>query len=678
MVEISLTLSILISLVIAALITLFQYGKFKRKGGIYLWMAILRFLALFCVILLLFNPKIRNSTIYTEKPGLTILVDNSSSIADLGYDSISKDALEQLIQDKALQQRFDIETLAFDSQLKPIDSLDYNAGQTNLFNALKLSSQPNLANHKAIVLLSDGNQTIGKDFMYALEQDSTAYVYPIVMGDSTTALDFNIGRINANKYVYLNNIYPVEVFVNYQANEPAQTKVGIYEGDRLLKSKAVNFDGNQSIQLVNFEIEATKTGLHSLNVTVQAHPLEKNTLNNSKSFAIEVIDQKSRIAILSTVVHPDLGALKNTIESNAFRQVQMFDPTKDEVNLEEFELFILYQPNDQFKTIINRLEQEERNYWLIGGADTQWEFLNSLELGFLKNSQYQLEEIFPLENTGFNMFGVGEMNFENIPPLTHQMGSLDLIATPEILLYQQVAGVETMEPLLMVFENNNRKSAILAAEGIWRWRASSYLNTDSNIQFDSYIGNLIQYLSSSKVRKRLEVTHELYYYENAEIIVRADYYDKNYRLQPNGKLSIVLSDVNSDLLVEFPMVNKGGHYEVDLGGLAPSVYDYTVSVASQALTETGRLQILPFEVEKQFVNPNIKKLNQLANKYQGSLYFPDQIDELKSHLSSSKSYLPVQKITQNIVPLIHWKWLLAMAILFLSGEWFLRKYNGLI
>lgn len=678
MVEISLTLSILISLVIALFITLFQYGQFKRKGGIYLWMALLRFLALFCVILLLCNPKIRSNKVYIEKPLLTILVDNSSSIADLGYDSISRGILDELSQDKTLQQRFDIETLVFDNQLKPLDSLHYESDQTNVFKALKLSSQSNKVNHSAVVLLSDGNQTIGKDYLYALEQDSTTAVYPIVMGDSTTAIDFNIGRINVNKYVYLKNKFPVEIFVNYQSNEPTQTKVSVYEGEGLLKSTVVKFDGNTSTQLVNFEIEATKTGLQSLSVVVQAHPLEKNTLNNSKSFAIEVIDQKSRIAILSTMVHPDLGALKRTIESNSYREVKLFDPTKDQVNLEEFELFILYQPNDRFKAIINQLERDQRNYWLIGGADTQWEFLNTLELGYLKRPEYQLEDVLPLENTSFSMFGVGEMSFENMPPLVHQMGDLDLISTPEILLFQQVAGVATMEPLLMVFEDPNQKRAILSAEGIWRWRTSSYIHTDTNEQFDSYFGNLIQYLSSSKSRKRLEVNHQPYYYENSMSIIRAYYYDKNYRLQPNAQLNIVLNAINSNRCIELPMVNKGGTYEVNLGGLAPSIYDYTVRVASQDLSETGRLQILPFELEKQFVNPNIKKLNQLANKYQGTLYFANQIQELKSHLSSSKSYLPTQKIHQKIVPLIHWKWLLALAVLFLSGEWFLRKYNGLI
>src|SRR5690606_38920762 len=121
----------------------------------------------------------------TEKPSLTLLVDNSSSIADLGYDKIASQLLNELSQDNSLSNSFDIQILVFDAKLKPKDSLQFNGTQTNIFNALKHLTEPRTTNPRAIVLLTDGNQTIGKDYMYAIDQDSTTRVYPIVMGDST-------------------------------------------------------------------------------------------------------------------------------------------------------------------------------------------------------------------------------------------------------------------------------------------------------------------------------------------------------------------------------------------------------------------------------------------------------------------------------------------------------------
>src|SRR5690606_11403473 len=240
------------------------------------------------------------------------------------------------------------------------DSLKYNGKHTNIYKALQLSLEPNYHNPNAIVLLSDGNQTIGRDFIYALDKDSLTAVYPVVMGDSTTALDLSIGRLNTNKYVYQNNKFPIEIFVNYQADEPLQSNVSIYQDNRLLDSQAVKFDRGTSVQLMNFEIEAKTPGLNSYRVTVQSDPRERNTLNNSKSFAVEVIDQKSTIAIISTVVHPDLGALKKSIASNEYRNVKLLNPTKDPINLEEFEMCILYQPNANFQSVIEQLQRDRR------------------------------------------------------------------------------------------------------------------------------------------------------------------------------------------------------------------------------------------------------------------------------------------------------------------------------
>lgn len=678
MAEISLPFSIFIALVIALGITIFQYVQFKRKGRIYLVMAIFRFLALFSIVLLLCNPNIPSNDVYTEKSKLTLLIDNSSSIADSGYDSISKKLVESLVEDKSLQQRFDINALVFDQKFKPLDSLQYNGKQTNLYKALKLPSESKSTNKQAIVLLSDGNQTIGMDYLYAVERDSSTIIYPILMGDSTITKDFSIGALNVNKYVYLKNKFPVEVFVNYQGAGPVGTKINIYDQDKLLKSMDLKFDATTTTRTVNFEIEATKIGLQSFNVEVQALTEEKNTQNNRKSFAIDVIDQKSNVAIVSTILHPDLGAIKNSIASNEFREVKILDPSEKKIQVKDFELFILYQPNESFKTLMQQLQRDKRNYWIIAGVDTQWEFLNTLDMGFIKTPQDQQEEVLPVENSAFNMFGLPQLDIDHLPPLSNQMGTLDLVDTPHVILHQKVAGVDTMEPLLMVFEDADHKRAILEGEGIWRWRASSYLDAESHQQFDSYIGHLIQYLSHSSPRKRLEINHESFYYENSSIEITATYYDKNYRLQTNARLILAIQQLNSDKQMEFPMVNTGNFYQADLSGLAPGNYKYTLKVSSEDISETGSFRILPFQIEKQFVNPNIKKLKQLANQYQGKLFFPEDIDNLKAQLTSSNTYVPVQKVKENIVPLINWKWLLVLAVSCLIGEWFLRKYNGLI
>jgi len=78
------------------------------------------------------------------------------------------------------------------------------------------------------------------------------------------------------------------------------------------------------------------------------------------------------------------------------------------------------------------------------------------------------------------------------------------------------------------------------------------------------------------------------------------------------------------------------------------------------------------------LNANVTKLQQVATNSKGSIYFIKNTDSLIPNLLNDSRYSIVQKSTKNVVPLIDFKYLLALIALSLSIEWFLRKYNGLI
>jgi hypothetical protein len=96
------------------------------------------------------------------------------------------------------------------------------------------------------------------------------------------------------------------------------------------------------------------------------------------------------------------------------------------------------------------------------------------------------------------------------------------------------------------------------------------------------------------------------------------------------------------------------------------------------LSKSGEIKILEFNIEQQFLNANAKKLQSLANLTQGKSYFVDQTGTLFYDLINDKRFQITQKSTKNIVPLLNFKILLALLVLSLSLEWFIRKYNGLI
>ena len=50
---------------------------------------------------------------------------------------------------------------------------------------------------------------------------------------------------------------------------------------------------------------------------------QKNKTNNSKFFAVEILDQRSEIALITDISHPDISVLKRSIEVNEQRKVKV-------------------------------------------------------------------------------------------------------------------------------------------------------------------------------------------------------------------------------------------------------------------------------------------------------------------------------------------------------------------
>ncbi|MEL4308427.1 vWA domain-containing protein [Joostella sp. CR20] len=675
MIEIHHVLYLLGAAVIALLVSLFLYFK-KGKKQQFISLAILRFISVFTILVLLLNFQFTSKTYDTILPTLSVLVDNSSSIKTLNFDKKAQQFLEEISEDKDLHNKFSVETYSFSSDLSNHDSLDFTGYQTNITKAIQALERVHRNTNNAIVLLSDGNQTFGADYQYA-SKGFKAPVFPLVLGDSTTYVDLKISQLNVNKYAYFKNKFPIEIFITAEGNTDVNSVVKIFNGSQLLFSEKVSFSPENTSAIINTELFADKIGIQTLKVVVEPISEEKNTENNTKFFAIEVIDQKSKIAIVTDVRHPDIGALKQTIESNEFRTATIVD-VRDFKGLQDYQLFILYQPTTAFKAVIEQLKSQQQNYWIVTGLDTNWQFLNAMELGFTYNSEGGVEDFLPAFNPNFQTFSTEDINFSAFPPLEESLGTLSFFEENQDLLFKRIGAINTDESLLTTFENGEQKAAILLGEGIWKWRAASFLANESNEAFDTYFGKLLQYLSSKKRRERLTVNYESFYDGSKAVKIQASFFDKNYELNKNASLEISVKNKNTTTSKTFPMLYSGNMYEVDLNSLAAGDYEFTVSVPAENIKASGNFTILKYDVEQQFVNPDVKRLQILADNTSGTMFYYHDFLELKEQLLADDRFQTVQKEKLTKEPLIDWQWLLGILVLSLSVEWFLRKYYGLI
>ncbi|SNY99856.1 VWA domain-containing protein [Flagellimonas pacifica] len=676
--EIKTVLLIILAAIVALTVVVYQYFyKNSKKGQLKVILAGLRFIALFSALLLLVNPKFTKQDYFLEKANLILLVDDSESILEATDKNTITDKVNKVVADEKLNNRFEIQQYAFGTKLQQVDSLNFEWKNTDIEKALSTTDEIFANNTNAIVLFTDGNQTLGRDYAFtSLSGDLS--VYPVIVGDTTTYEDISIGLVNSNTYAFLKNKFPVEATVFYNGTKSISKTLTIAVNGELVHRERLTFGANENSKTVTKLIEAKSIGVKSIKIEMEPLDNEKNKFNNSKQTAVEVIDEKTNVAIISDMSHPDIGALKKSIETNEQRSVSILKPTVAEDRLATVDLFILYQPNHKFKSVYDFIAKSKSNSFTICGTKTNWGFLNQAQENFFKENYNQNEEILPVLNSAFGVFGLGNFEVKDFPPLENNFGSIELKKNGETILYQKIKGIELDNPLFSIFVEGKQKEAILFGENIWKWRVQSYRNDQNFENFDDFIGKLMVYLSSNDQRSRLELDFPLIFANTSVARIRASYFDESYSFDSDANIKITVKDSANDFSRESPMLLKRSFFEVDLSDLEAGDYVFTVTVEGENLKRSGSFKILDFNPEKQMISANYNKLQRLAINTNGKVYFPEDIDLLISDLSKSEQYTPIQKSKQNVVSLIDFKVLLGLIVLALSLEWFIRKYNGLI
>jgi hypothetical protein len=497
------------------------------------------------------------------------------------------------------------------------------------------------------------------------------------VGDTTTYLDLKVTQLNVNKYAFHKNKYPVEVFLNYSGTKSINASFKITQGNSVLNEQTVAFSPSKKSATLNVLLPANSVGLQILKATVSSKEQEKNTYNNTKNFAVEVIDQKTEVALIADIAHPDLGAIKRAIETNAQRKVTILKPNQVS-SLENYNILILYQPTVAFKAVFEKNTNAKINSWIITGNDTDFNFLNQNQTQFVFKMSSQKEDFLASYNSQFNLFSLDNIGFEQFPPLENPFGTITSKGNVNTLLSSTIRNIATNQPLLTFNEEQGKRSAYLFGENIWKWRADNYLTKKDFTDFDIFLDKTIQYLASNNARKSLVVNHERFYNSGEGIEITAQYFNKNYELDEKARLTIAVTNTKTKQVKNYDLLRTTNAFQVNLDGLAAGNYKFTVKELNSNSSYSSGFEVLDFDIEKQFVNPDWNKLNQLATQTEGKAYLPNQIDALIKQLSDDESYKAIQKTIVKKSPLVDWVWLLVLLALSLASEWFIRKYNGLL
>jgi hypothetical protein len=662
---------IFLAILVTALLVYYQYYFKVKRNSSTIVLSILRFLSILFIFLLLINPKILKKNFETIKPKLMVAIDNSASIKFAGQDSVVRNLIETINSDTELNNKFDIDYFSFGDHLQINKTFSFQDAQTNINEALKDLNELVKQQTAPIILISDGNQTYGNDYKYFISKQA---IYPILIGDTIQFSDLEINQINVNAYTYLNNNFPVEVFISYLGKDEIYTKFVVEKNNKIIYSQKIKFSNKQLSEQLQFKLPANQVGKHLYKARVETFKNEKNTLNNIKYFDIEVIDEQTNVAIIYDIIHPDIGMLKRTIETNKQRKVNLINLNEDKELIEDNDIFILYQPDKKFQSIVAQIKNTTSNVFIITGNHTDWNFLNKVQDNFKKLTPLNQEAYYPVYNKNFSTFYTYDIGFADFPPLEDSFGEIQFYKPFQTVLNQKINGINTTKPLLVTFSDDKKRNVVLFGENSWKWRVISYKNQQSFKEFDQFFNGILQFLSVANTKNSLELNYKPLYYANEPVKITAKSYDSNLNFDLQAQLDFKMD--GDDKAIPFYRTNN--NYEVQLSDLKTGEYNFLVINKMNGERRNGTFSIVEYAVEQELLNTNVEGLVSLAINSNGQSFYPSQLNDLRQLLLSNQQYTALQKENKKMISLIDWKWLLGIIVLSLSLEWLLRKYRGLI
>lgn len=662
---------IFIAFLLSFLVVYFQYFWKDKNYTSRNILAFLRFITLLSLFTLLINPQIITKKYVMVKPELIIAIDNSESIQLNKQDSIVRSLSNKLVSDKDLNEQFRISAFSFGSNLKNNLNLTFDENKTNIYDALVELNSLFKKETAPIILISDGNQTYGNAYKYYKSEQP---VFSVIIGDTVQSADLKIDRINVNSFSYLNNIFPVEVFIHYTGNEEINTKFIVRKKNTVIFSKNVLLSKNKNNEHITFKLPSEKVGKHLYTSSIIPFNKEHNVLNNTKIFAVEIIDEQSKIGLVYDMLHPDIGMLKRSIETNKQRKVHMIDLNAPQLDQKDMDVYILYQPNTKFQNIFTKISELNKNYFTITGTQTDWSFLNKIQNDFKGNIVQTTEKYFSIFDTKFSTFYLKDIGFSDFPPLENLFGNVIFSSSVQTILYNSVNGIEMNTPMLAVYSSENNRKAILFGENIWKWRSAYYAINKSFVPFDQFINSIIQYLSIHIRKVPIELDYEAFYHANEQVKIKAKIYDSNFNFDRNAALELTIIDVSESK----SFVLTGSDYEATVSNLKSGIYKFKVMDLNSGNQANGSFTIGEFSVEQELSYANTGDLKLISKNSDGDSFYANQTDNLIKFLIQNKNFVSTQKEVKSTDSLIDWKWLLGLIIVYLSLEWFIRKYRGLV
>lgn len=636
---------------------------------------------IFFISVLLLGPILKLITNTNEKPEVVFMVDNSQSVREVLDSTRTNQFLQQLNEAKNTLEdaNYSVSVRGLSGNINQFTqpSSDFNSALRNV------EAEYDGRNLASIVLVSDGIYNTGISPLYS---NFKVPIHTVGWGDTVQRKDLVLQALRYNKVAYQGNKFPLQAEVLVHALPNQIISVSVLGNGKTIATGQQS-SANKTLLIFDFLVDADKAGIQRFDVVVQSVPTETNLRNNAASAFIEVVEGKKKILLVAPAPHPDIKALRAAVEKNSNYEFLVHIPgvketTSENLLPEKIDLAIFHQSPDLRGLtlgLFNKLKAAKTPIFLVLGQQSNLRQLPPAGIALTFETMGQWDETFGLPAEEFGAFILPE-NLNNsltrYPPLVTPFGKFAFPPDAKSILYQRIGSVSTRRPLLWYIENESQKIAVLAGEGIWRWRLKEFDLTENTETFDAFFGKFIQFMSSKDDKRKFRSFPIKQQFNDTEYIVfESQIFNDVYEPQFGNEVTLDIADEKGKA-TRFTYTPTAARPQYQFN-LPAGAYRYSASITRTNKQEKdgGQFSVSPLQIESQNLTADFQLLRTLAANTGGKFFKADNLADLQSQLQSQQAPAIVHS-DESFHPLIDLKLLFAALLILVSTEWFFRKYLG--
>ena len=680
-------------------LTIFSYSGYKTLSPLTRTLLIsLRLTAFALLFFVLLNPKFERITELNTKPVISVLIDDTQSMAIeknewTGITSARNlvDNIERILGEAEVEVNWH----RFDRQIHPVESIDqftFDKSGTDIFHVL--SDYEQSARSDAIILVTDGISTTGRSPEFA-GRIMTRPVWTVAAGDTTLQRDLILQGIDHPATAFINADVALTATLRNDGFPQETIRIRLLDRGVVIQEKEIQTISDRSTHQVEFLVSAESEGLRTYTVEIEPKDGEWTTQNNVQRFSIDFKDGVLRVLHLAFEIHPDIGALRSILETNPAVSLTPLTWIRGDRFLEgmlpaqtdTFDLVIFhgFPSNSGLEPLLTRITQEVSTMFILTPTSTSvgWNTVTESVTGrptvLFERGVQSIQPRPSAEQAGHPVIALPPVEFNRMPVLQSPSAGITPSGLGTSLMYASFRGERTTTPILTLSQTGNYRHSFLLAYGFHMWLLQA--DEAHSEWMKDLLSNLVVWTATKTGDDLFTINTSVPEFDTAEpVLFNADVRDESGNPESNADIALRVRHVETQEERQFTLISAGrGRYNLNIGPMPEGSYEFSAEsrVGTQFLgSQNGSFQVGNSMVELINTQRNDQALRQIARASGGEFLTFNSIEQLPLLVSSLKEsrqqeFLRIPGYVNRSL------WWLVLLLIVLGSEWLIRKRYAL-